>query len=215
MKEARKALSNARKRNEFREGGEQDMKLCKTKLSKTRRGAGMLRSTEVCWDDLQDKSKPVEIVGADVESLYPNLSDTHVADIVYKAIIETDVKFENINYKEAVRYLALNWTEKECRMSDVRRTLPWRLSKQGSRPGMTGTGPMGPDEGRVCQWTFPTVTLTELEKKKIFANVMRIAVLTMFRSHIYSFDDTFFLQKRGGPIGLRATCAVARITMIE
>ena len=212
MKEARKSFKNDRKRYEFREGDEQDLKL---RTARTKKGAGMLRSTEVSAEDLQDRSKPVEIVGADVESLYPNLSDVHIADIVYKAIMETEVKLENINYKEAVRYLALNWTEKECRMSEVRRALPWRLSKQGSRPGMTGAGPMGPDEGTVCQWTFPRITLSELEKKKILANVMRISVLTMFHSHIYTFDNNFYLQKQGGPIGLRATCAVARLTMIE
>ena len=49
----------------------------------------------------------------------------------------------------------------------------------------------------------------------IVASVMRIAVITMFRTHIYTFDDVFIVQKKGGPIGLRATCCVARITMIE
>ena len=80
---------------------------------------------------------------------------------------------------------------------------------------MTGEGPMGPDEGKVCQWVFPRVTLTELEKKMILASVMKVAVITMFNSHIYTFDNTYFLQKKGGPIGRRSTCAVARLTMIE
>lgn len=66
------------------------------------------------------------VVGADVESLYPSLSDTHVAEVIYKAIMETDIKFENINYKEGVRYLALNWSEMDCRTSSLGRVLPWR-----------------------------------------------------------------------------------------
>ena len=74
---------------------------------------------------------------------------------------------------------------------------------------------MGPDEGKVCQWTFPKVTLTDLEKRMILASVMRIAVITMFNTHIYSFDNTYYLQRCGGPIGLRGTCAVARLAMIE
>ena len=32
-------------------------------------------------------------------------------------------------------------------------------------------------------------------------------------THVYTFDGEIFLQKAGGPIGLRSTCAVARITM--
>ena len=74
---------------------------------------------------------------------------------------------------------------------------------------------MGPDEGKVCQWTFPKVTLTDLEKRMILASVMRIAVITMFNTHIYSFDNAYYLQRCGGPIGLRGTCAVARLAMIE
>ena len=125
-------------------------------------------------------------------------------------MIETEIKFRNIYYKEAVRYIALNWTEMECKMSKIRKLLPWRTKKQGVRPGMTGEGPLGPDEAKKVQWEFPNVgRFSELEKKMILAHVMRIAVLTMFRTHIYSFENRYFLQQRGGLIGLRATCAVA------
>lgn len=62
---------------------------------------------------------------------------------------------------------------------------------------------------------FLRVTLTVLEKKMILANVKRVAVTTMFHTHVYTFDNAYYLQKKGGPIGLRSTCAVARLTMIE
>ena len=74
---------------------------------------------------------------------------------------------------------------------------------------------MGPNEGKACQWIFPRVSLSDLEKRMILASVMRIAVITMFNTHIYTFDNAYYLQRRGGPIGLRGTCAVARLTMIE
>ena len=54
-----------------------------------------------------------------------------------------------------------------------------------------------------------------LEKRQIVATVIQIGVLTMMGTHVYSFDGNLFLQKAGGPIGLRSTCAVARITMSE
>ena len=131
-------------------------------------------------------------------------------------MLETEIKFKNIDFKEAIRYIALNWTEKECRTSNIWKLLPWRSKKQGVRPGMTGEGSLGPDQGKKDQWKFPNLgRFTELEKKMVLAHVMRIAVLTMFRTHIYSFENRYFLQQAGGPIGLRATCAVARITMVE
>ena len=56
--------------------------------------------------------------------------------------------------------------------------------------------------------------LSELQKKKVIARVLQVAVKTMFRTHVYKFDTKYYLQQQGGPIGLRATCAVARLTMI-
>ena len=47
--------------------------------------------------------------------------------------METEVKFENINYREAVRYLAMNWSKKICRMSDVRKLLPWMENQQAGQ----------------------------------------------------------------------------------
>ena len=74
---------------------------------------------------------------------------------------------------------------------------------------------MGPDEGKKEQWIFPRVCMSEQTKKLLIATVMKIAVKTMFNTHIYTFDDKYFLQQKGGPIGLRATCATARLAMIE
>ena len=74
---------------------------------------------------------------------------------------------------------------------------------------------MGPRNGKPeDQWTFPDVVLTEEERREVLANVVYIGVITMFNTHLYTFGDKVFLQKVGGPIGLRATCAVARVTML-
>ena len=65
------------------------------------------------------------------------------------------------------------------------------------------------------QWKFPKVTLTGRETKLIVATVRRIAVLTLFHpTHTYSFGGRYFLQKSGGPIGLRPTCCIARLVML-
>ena len=48
----------------------------------------------------------------------------------------------------------------------------------------------------------------------IIATVMKIAVLVLFRTHVYEFGGKFFLQQKGGPNGLRSTCCIARIVML-
>jgi hypothetical protein len=74
-------------------------------------------------------------------------------------------------------------------------------------------GPMKPDRGDQEMWVFPNVTLTEKEKREVIATVVQIAVEQMFSSHLYTFGGSFYRQAGGGPIGLRSTCAVARLAM--
>ena len=83
------------------------------------------------------------VVGSDVEALYPSVEDTKVAEIIFQAIMETKVEFEGVNYQEGARYIVLNCTEQECRLGPLGRILPVRRYVKGSRPGVTGAGPMG------------------------------------------------------------------------
>ena len=173
----------------------------------------VLDSTEVLSEDLQDFSTPMVAIGSDVVSMYPNLDVDLVVDMIGEEVKKSGVKWTNVDWLEAARYLALNWTEVECRSSPLRRILPYRRKNRGTRPGVTGAGPMGRERGDQEQWVFPTVTLTEGDKKELLASVIKIATQTMFQKHYYSFGGKKFNQKEGGPIGLRGTCAVARLIM--
>ena len=164
-------------------------------------------------EDVQDFTIPMVLIGSDVSALYPNLDAEQVAEIVYKAVRDSKIKWENIDYLEATRYIALNWDNIRCRTSTLRRVLPRRRHTGGSRPGMTGAGPAGPDRGDQEQWIFPKVRLTTSEKKEIIAQVVKIITLTMFNTHMYKFGGKVFNQSKGGPIGLRSTCSVARLVM--
>ena len=72
---------------------------------------------------------------------------------------------------------------------------------------------MGATPGDQEQWKFPKVKLTELEKKDLLATVTMMATRVMFKNHLYTFGGRTFRQKKGGPIGLRGTCAIARLVM--
>ena len=67
--------------------------------------------------------------------------------------------------------------------------------------------------GDTEQWVFPQITLTEEEKKELVATVVQIVVEALFNHHFYTFGNEIYHQKGGGPIGLRGTCAVARVLM--
>jgi hypothetical protein len=121
---------------------------------------------------------------------------------------------EGVNWKEAARFLVLGRDELWCRSSKLWRVLPRRKYKHGTRPGLTGVGPLGADSDDENQWEFRSgVGLTELDKKRIVAEVMRLAVELMFSTHLYSFGGRCYKQREGGPIGLRSTCALARVVM--
>ena len=175
----------------------------------------MMNSKEVPNNVVQDKSIPMVVIGTDVVSLYPNLRWDPAGEQVYQAIMETDITYEGVNYKEGVRYLALVRGYEWCKNSKLRRVLPERKFAKGSWPGITGPGPMGPSVNGEEQWDFPRVALTSIEKTNVVGEIMRMAVEVLFKTHCYSFKGSTFKQSDGGPIGLRATCAIARVVMAK
>ena len=97
-------------------------------------------SSEMLPEDVQDYSIPMTIIGSDVVALYPNIEVTRAAEIMKEAVMKSEMEFDNIDLMECSRYVALNWTNAECRTSKLRRVLPWRRKNRGTRPGVRGIG---------------------------------------------------------------------------
>ena len=172
-----------------------------------------IQSCEVNPEDLQDYQTPMVVMGSDVVALYPSMDTRGVGDIVREAVKKSDIDWRGVDYMEAVRYIALNWTEEQCKGSRLRKVLPWRRKKGGTRPGIRGAGPKGPERGDTDQWIFPRVVLSYEDKLEIIGTVLSIATSAMFQHHYYSFGGETYRQEEGGPIGLRGTCAIARLWM--
>ena len=68
----------------------------------------IINSKEVNPEDLQDFTSPMVLVGTDVESLYPNLKVEAVSKRMKEAILESGMKWEDIDYMEAARYIAVS-----------------------------------------------------------------------------------------------------------
>ena len=93
--------------------------------------ARMLDGNEVLHEDLQDVSRPMVLVGTDVVNLYPSLDIREVVKSVREAVMKTKITWQEIDYLEGARYVALNWTEGRCRSSGLWRILPKRRYKGG------------------------------------------------------------------------------------
>ena len=142
------------------------------------------------------------LVGSDVVGLYPKypfMKGESVAEESYQAVVESDIKWEGVDYKEGVRYRALKRSAQWCRTSRLRRVLPRRRYVKGTRPGVTGAGPLGPGNGDEEQWVFPRVAPTDLDKREIVAEIVRLVVETIFRTHLYSFGGKMYSRVRTKP----------------
>ena len=90
---------------------------------------GVIRSDTVANRYVQNKGQKMVIIGSDVESLYPSLEAIEVAEIVYNAMVETEVSMDNINWVEGSKYITLTSTEQECRSAG------WDLSRGSCQRG--------------------------------------------------------------------------------
>ena len=74
------------------------------------------------WDE------EVIIFSKDVKALYPSLDHQDVMEAVKRAMIETPMKFANIDWKEAAKYLVVNMSEEELRAKRVWSCIPERVT---------------------------------------------------------------------------------------
>ena len=176
--------------------------------SKTLKGEKVIHASRLENSKVQKESERV-IIGADVEGLYPALDDIEVANICYHAILRSSIKFNNINYQKASIYVAMNLTREEAAIHPLGRVLPKRKHQRSSRPWVTGS--MKEAEAK---WVTPDIEWTEMEKRLMVAEMTRVGVIVMMNTHLFRWNGKLYLQKKGGPIGLRATCAVARVVML-
>ena len=50
-------------------------------------------------------------------------------------------------------------------------------------------------------------------KKEIVARVLEMAAIATMSMHVYSFEDKLFIQRSGGPIGMRGTASLDNLLM--
>ena len=83
----------------------------KQKRTKGFKRCDRVNSKEVDQKWIQDRTKKMVIIGSDAISLYPNLTRQESADEVAESVLESDLKWEGVNWKEATRFLVLGRDE--------------------------------------------------------------------------------------------------------
>merc|ERR1712082_56584 len=78
---------------------------------------------------------------------------------------------------------------------------------------MSSKDVMTEEENSETQWIFPDRSPTPSEERKLLNAALAIAIRFIFSSHMYTFGGKVYIQSDGGPIGLRLTCALAKLRM--
>ena len=136
MKNLRDKMTASRKRKDRQEIQDATVIRRRKTMPKTWRGEKIIYASEVTSSQIQEELDLV-IIGSDVQALYPSLTDVEVGIICYQAVMDSKVKFQNINFKKASQYIAMCLSKEEQLVSPLRRILPTRTSRGGVRPGVT------------------------------------------------------------------------------
>ena len=124
---------------------------------------------------VQDKLELV-VIGSDVGALYPSLSDIEVALICYQAVINSNIRFSNINYRLLARYIASCLSETEQRFCPLFNILPRRTSNGGVKPGVSAS------IEKEDNWVYPNRQPTEAEERMMVATMVQIGVLVIMNT---------------------------------
>ena len=71
----------------------------------------IITASEALPEDVQDRSLPMIVIGSDVVNLYPSLDIQKIVGLVKQSLMDTTIEWEEVDYLEGARYIALNWTE--------------------------------------------------------------------------------------------------------
>ena len=67
--------------------------------------------------------------------------------IVEEEVMRSEIVWEDLNYLEGTRLIALNRSAEYCRSHVLHRVHPVRRGRTWVRPGVIGKGPLGPKQG--------------------------------------------------------------------
>ena len=156
---------------------------------------------------IQDLEEKPVLFGSDVVGLYPNLDNICVSKIAARTVMNTKVEFKGINFNILAVYLVLVLGTYEMGRMGLANCVPKRNNSSKSRSLTCRTNK------KMNNWNFETMDFSELNKKRMVSVMVQLMVLLLTSTTCYKFGGRIFKQKNGLGIGLRASAALARLTM--
>ena len=185
----------------------------------------MCESPEEIMEALEELNKDAETnkditAGSlDVKALYPSLIGSRTAEIVGNMVANSEIEFENIDFNELCKYIAINATNVEIESKGMTEFIHTRKSNRGPKPGMTSEEVTGGDQSRAAEkskWNKPIAHPEDPARRKILLGwAVEIGIKTVFGNLFYKFDGKIRRQGKGGGIGDRLTEAVAKAVMVD
>ena len=87
-------------------------------------------------------------IGADVKALFPSLSAQRSGRIVREVVLESDLKFEGVDYRAAAMLVMYGMDLFEIRRLGLENIITRRRFHMGQRPGVTSKEALGGDGER-------------------------------------------------------------------
>ena len=182
---------------------------------------GLLREIEMV--NRRGEADKRWVVGSlDVKSLYPSLDVQACAVVVTKVLMESDLQFSNLKWKEVGLYLryVMESGELDCwaELLDVEgsqglsRFLPKRITNRRP-PLFEASGSAVDPSVRYGPWEFPEEVPQDDELRSLFCIAVGVMVKRTMELHDFCIDGKIHRQREGGSIGLDLTGVVADIFM--
>ena len=155
--------------------------------------------------------KKRKLLSMDVKSMYPRIKRKVAAQAVKDLVMETDVEFENVDYHEVAKYLAVMLTPAEIEDEKLTDVIPKRVKK--ARRKLT-TNCLFSNKPEAEEW-LPAARPDSSQKRIMLANTLSVGVEAVMMNHTYTLADEIYIQSEGCPIGLDLSQAVARVVMMK
>ena len=153
------------------------------------------------------------VIGSmDVKALYPSIDIDFAVDKCVEMIIESGLKFENVNNDELGLYLSLTVDKRELEKENLSDYSAQR-KRVGKNPSITGCGVKEKENERWECWNKPTRKPEGDELRRVVAFVLGVAMRTVLKNHIFRFNEQIRKQANGGAIGVKAAGDIAALFM--
>ena len=151
--------------------------------------------------------KPI-FIGADVVSLYPNLEKSITGEMMYRAVMESNITFEGIDYERLSVYLFLTLGAGVLTKCGLEVCIPTRRGDPSESRSLAGKR-----NRDLSEWMVKSYNFTDKIKKEMLGRLIQTLTVVLMSSSCYTFGGKIYRQKTGAGIGERSSACIAKVTM--